>query len=339
MVAAVESMLYRQDEKLSKTPWHGLGVAVKDSAQLSIKEAIETSGLNWKVAKVPLVVMPKSQMIETGATEEQASVFDGCHSKTVDRYANIRMSDKSVLGTVGESYRILQNSDAFEFFQPFLDSEECSIETCGSLFNGAKVWVLAKLNRKDMEISAGDNIRKYLMLSNSHDGTMSTRVTLSGIRTVCWNTTISSIRSKDSASIRVRHSSGAIKSLNAIRDTINTIDAEFEATAEQYRKMLRKSISHNDLRKFVKIVLNTDIHEEESKLSSRTLNKINEVVGLGINGKGNCGKTVFDAINAVTEYTSWRASRNSENRFDSLYFGQLATLNEKAFKLAVEMSA
>ena len=56
------------------------------------------------------------------------------------------------LGVVGPRYVPLQNKDAFEWFQPFVDAGECSLHTGGSLSGGQKVWALAQLNRDPSEI-------------------------------------------------------------------------------------------------------------------------------------------------------------------------------------------
>ena len=130
----LESMFYTQDKQKSKTPWHGLGQSIDDDKKLSIEEGIEAAGLNWKVTKVPLTVISKDQMIGIGIKEDVASEFDGLHGQIVDRFATVRMSDLSILGTVGKSYEVLQNMDAFKFFQPFLDSGSATLETGGSLF-------------------------------------------------------------------------------------------------------------------------------------------------------------------------------------------------------------
>ena len=177
------------------------------------------------------------------------------------------------------------------------------------------------------------------MISNSHDGTMSLRVSLSPIRTVCWNTLMSSLSNKATASIRLRHSSNIKTNLDSIRDIVNTVDAEFEANATQFRRMKNKSISQADIRKYVKLVLEVDTETPEKELPTRTINRIDEIVRLANSGIGNSGKTVWDVYNGFTEFATWNAARNQENRFDSLYFGPLATASNKAFKLAIEISA
>jgi len=40
----------------------------------------------------------------------------------------------------------------------------------------------------------------------------------------------------------------------------------------------------------------------------------------------------------VTEYMSYQSGRNSDNRLNSLWFGQNATMNRNALATAVEMA-
>jgi hypothetical protein len=66
---------------------------------------------------------------------------------TVESKAVRRTSDGRILGVVGPRFTALQNRAAFVWFQPFLDAKEAALNTAGSLRNGSRVWVLAKLNR------------------------------------------------------------------------------------------------------------------------------------------------------------------------------------------------
>ena len=50
-----------------------------------------------------------------------------------NQYALCMQNDDSILGIVGPDYVPLQNKDAFEWFQPFLDTESVTLETAGSL--------------------------------------------------------------------------------------------------------------------------------------------------------------------------------------------------------------
>lgn len=88
MAAEVESMFYTREK-----PWHGLGIRV-DEAQTS-KDALRLSGLDWKVEQ------------ETIYTEEGVPI--------TGYQANIRDTDRKVLGGVTDRYKVVQNIEAFSF--------------------------------------------------------------------------------------------------------------------------------------------------------------------------------------------------------------------------------
>ena len=84
------------------TPWHGLGEVLEEAPTIS--EAIELSGLNWDV----------------GLKDLQTD--DGIH---VPNRATFRKDTGAILGVVGPRYVPLQNREAFDWFQPFLETGEC----------------------------------------------------------------------------------------------------------------------------------------------------------------------------------------------------------------------
>ena len=99
--------------------------------------------------------------------------------------ANLRDTDHQVLGVVTDRYRVVQNAEAFAFTDALL-GEGVRYETAGSLQNGRKIWLLAKL--PDKYIIEGDQIDPYLVFSSSHDGSGSIKVAMTPIRVVCQNT-------------------------------------------------------------------------------------------------------------------------------------------------------
>ena len=86
---------------------------------------------------------------------------------------------------VTDRYRVVQNEEAFAFTDGLL-GEGVKYETAGSLQNGRKIWLLAKL--PDKYIIEGDQIDPYLVFSSSHDGSGSIKVAMTPIRVVCQNT-------------------------------------------------------------------------------------------------------------------------------------------------------
>ena len=86
---------------------------------------------------------------------------------------------------VTDRYRVVQNEDAFAFTDALL-GEGVTYETAGSLQNGRRTWILAKLPQN--YIISGDEITPYLVFMNSHDGTGAIKAAMTPIRVVCQNT-------------------------------------------------------------------------------------------------------------------------------------------------------
>jgi phage/plasmid-like protein (TIGR03299 family) len=334
MVGGVASMAF-----VGETPWHGNGKQVADEAiMVDPKRFIGECGLDWEAQKRQLFREVDGNKIPANAWEV------------------VRISDGTVLANmVGERYTILQNREAFEWFRPFLDAKEALLHTAGALFGGSRIWILAKLNRDPMEISAGDIVEKYILLSHSHDGSLAVRAGFTPIRVVCWNTLSMAHSNTASKLIRLKHSKNVHQNLDNLREIMNTVNAEFEATAEQYRLLASKSINQNDLRKYVKKVFGVEADDsviwpngERTKLmkaecSERQKNILEEVMAYMDKGKGNnlpsVKGTYWAAYNSVTEYLSYVNGRNEDNRLDSLWFGVNNKLNKEALEIAVAMAA
>ena len=84
------------------------------------------------------------------------------------------------------------------------------------------------------------------------------------IRVVCQNTLSMAHGSDASKLIRVKHTKDVLENLANIREVMDLANAEFEATAEQYRLLARKSINQADLRKYVKRVLKVEDEQDAS---------------------------------------------------------------------------
>lgn len=342
MPANVENMF-----SVKETPWHGLGTVINEAP--SIEEGIKLAGLDWEVTSESLVRADGTNV------DEFARVF-------------VRSDNKKTLGVVGPKTYPLQNANAFSFFQPFLDNKEAALETAGSLDEGRKVWIMAKIARANSVIVPGDEIAKFVLVSNAHDGTTAVRVGFTPIRVVCANTLALAHGDKASKLIRVRHSKEVEKNVEAIRDIMNVADQEFEATAEQYRFLASRDINAKDLENYIKIVLKMD----DEKVSTRSNNILKQLMdaheskthmiaaailfmedaakkaamenivekfedGRGTENRRSRG-TYWTAYNAVNEYLNYERGHTPDTRLNSLWFGQNATANKLALETAVKLA-
>ena len=313
MIGDKASMAY-----FGETPWHNLGTPLTTDDLYDWQSVCVKSGLDWEAELVPLLTADTQAKVEHQAVR--------------------RKTDGRILGVVGPKYHVLQNREAFQWFQPFLDAKEAALHTAGSLQEGSRVWVLAKLNRDPLIIAAGDVVEKFILLSHGHDGTLAVRVGFTPIRVVCANTLSLAHRADASKLIRVRHSASVVENLANIRAVMSLANAEFEATAEQYRMLARKSINQADLRRYIKKVLKV----EGDKISTRTMNMMQQITALCEFGRGNSlasvSGTYWTAYNGVNEWLSYNRGHNQQNRLNSLWFGDSANMNKHALETALAMA-
>jgi phage/plasmid-like protein (TIGR03299 family) len=272
----------------------------------------------------------------------------------------VRSSDERVLGTVGMSYMPIQNAEAFDWFDPFVTASEATIETAGSLREGSRIWILAKLAKSASVILPGDEVEKYILLANSHDGTLAAQVGFTPVRVVCANTLRMATRDRASTLLRIRHQKNAVQTLADVRDIMNTVNATFEATAEQYRKLAQTSIVEADLKRYVREVFSPQrvaskpgasdaamvemvedaIAEAEADKKSRVYDSIVRLMdeGRGHDIKGVRG-SLWGAYNAVTEYIGYERGTDQDVRVNHMWFGAGAKINQRALDAALAMAA
>lgn len=295
-------------------PWHNLGTKVE--AGITTEQAILAAGLNWQVGLKDLFT----------ADQEK-----------VPALATYRQDTNAILGVVGPGYKPLQNADAFKFFNTFLENKAASLETAGALRGGQRVWILAKIASAPVKIVGDDVVEKYVLLSNSHDGTMAVRVGFTPIRVVCNNTLTFAHNDKASQLLRVKHVGNVATTLEKIKEVMNLADQQFEATAEQYRLLAKMNVNEADLRKYVSIVFATK--EESENAGAKVFGKIQELFE---SGRGNAlpgvKGTMWAGYNAITEYLQYGRGKTEESRLDNMWFGSAVSINKKALDAAVMMA-
>jgi phage/plasmid-like protein (TIGR03299 family) len=223
--------------------WHKLFDPIK-SAPKSSEEALVASGLTWNVDMRP-----------------QLYYGEGNIPKASPDRILVRSDDESILSTVGPDYVVVQNEDAFKFFDPFVQDGHATFETAGSLNGGKRVFILAKISQDPITIVKGDEILPYILLSNAYLRNTAVTVGFTSVRVVCQNTLDMATRSKASKLLRAPHNTNVHNTLEKIRDTMDLVRREFSATAEQYRVLAAREVNVSDLKKYVKIVFTSNLHD------------------------------------------------------------------------------
>ncbi len=108
--------------------WHGLGQVVTDYP--NSREALQFAGLDFEVIKRPNI-----HRLDNG--EEVISETSFFTSRT---------DNNSILGDkLGADYEVVQNVDAFAFFDAIVGGDGIQYETAGALGKGERIFITAKL--------------------------------------------------------------------------------------------------------------------------------------------------------------------------------------------------
>jgi phage/plasmid-like protein (TIGR03299 family) len=303
---------------VKETPWHRLGKVVEQAP--SISEGLQLANLDWTVKTVPLFTKENIQ---------------------VTHKAVVREDTNHILGVVGPNWTPLQNKDAFNFFNDFIEQKVASLETAGSLRGGEIVWVLAKINIDPIEVVKNDPIERYILLSNGHNGLLAVRAGFTNIRVVCNNTLTIAHNSEESKLLRVKHTSNVKTNLDLIQTIMNVQQSQFVADIDKMRLLTKSDIVKKDIEKFVKMTF----FKNKPVETERQIHNVNKMVlqleDLIENGKGadikNVKGTMWNLYNAATEYTTHLSSKTDESRLHSLWFGQNSKLNDLFLTTALEM--
>lgn len=153
--------------------------------------------------------------------------------------ANIRDSDRKVLGVVTDRYKVIQNRDAFAFTDALL-GEGVRYETAGSLQGGRKVWLLAHMPHE--YIISGERISPYLLFSNTHDGSGAVRVALTPIRVVC-NNTLNLALSTANRCWSMNHTGDIKGKLEEARDTLFMAEQYMDSLGKEFESLRMKKLS------------------------------------------------------------------------------------------------
>jgi len=302
-------------------PWHGLGTELSHPATAA--EAI-------KAAQLDYIVETKSIYLENGKEIGIAK-------------ATVREDTGEVLGVVGNQYRVIQNVEAFNFFDVLVGEGQAIYHTAGALGKGERVWILAKLPQ-NIVIQREDVVEKYLVLTNSHDGTSALRVYFTPIRVVCQNTLIMSLQCR-AESIVIRHSGDIMSKIKEARRVLGiAIDyyAQFEQIANQLVDVKLNKAKAEDY--FERVLLGEEKKKEET---TRAKNIKNDLLALFDHGRGNdlsgIRHTLWSAYNSVVEYVDYYKTVKGEkedksNRLKSIWFGAGARQKAKALEVALAMT-
>lgn len=306
MAANIETMFYTREK-----PWHGLGTKVMEAPES--KEALRLAGLDWKVLQEPVYT-------------ENEELIQGYK-------ANIRDSDRKVLGVVTDRYKVVQNEEAFAFTDALL-GEGVRYETAGSLQEGKRVWLLARMPQE--YIIMGDRITPYMVFSNTHDGSGAVKTALTPIRVVC-NNTLNLALQRAKRCWSMIHTGDISEKIEEAKNTLFLADTYMTALGKEFENLREIKLSERQVLDYIKLLL--PIEENYTDQQKRGVEKLREDMKMryfdapDLKDVGNNG---YRFINAVSDFATHSAPRRKTANYRENIFARTADGNpmiDKAYQM------
>lgn len=307
MAALVESMFYVGRE----VPWHGLGTQVETAP--TSKDALVYAGLDWGV--------------------EQRNIYDAVSGRMIPGYyANTRTSDDSVLGVVGNRYKIVQNVEAFEFTDSLV-GQGVTYETAGSLRDGRTIWLLAKL--PDQKI-LGDDVIPYICFTNSHDGSGCIKVCMTPTRVVC-NNTLNLALSTAKRMWSTRHVGNISGKLEEAKQTLGMATEYMQKLSDEADILANTTVSSTQFDSIVQSLFPISVNDSKRKIERIEESRAKFVKVYNAPDIKKFQGSAWGVVNAAADfadhYSVVRNTQNgAENRWASVMSGH--PLLDNAYKLA-----
>ncbi len=318
----VEQMAYVGD-----TPWHGLGNQLQAGQPLDVWA--EQAGMNWEILESPVHYSAG----EAGGLNQILSF--------PEHKVLFRSDSQAPLSVVGQRYKVVQPREILEFYRDLTEKSGFELETAGVLKGGRKLWALAKTDQHTT-LKGGDRTEGYVLLATACDGSLATTAQFTSVRVVCNNTLAVSLDNARTA-VKVRHSTTF--DAEDVKKRLGISVSAWDEFMYRLKALSERRVKASEAEQFFRTVFAHPApgqHPEAAKVNERAAARAQAL--FDGDGRGaelaSSRNTAYGLVNAVTEFVDHeRRARSTDYRLDSAWFGQGATLKQKALEQATALAA
>jgi phage/plasmid-like protein (TIGR03299 family) len=300
----------------TQVAWHGLGQIV-DGAMTS-QQAIKLAHLDYEVVKVPNYAYYNGEFLDTPSS-----------------FSTLRTDTGQILGDrIGKNYTIVQNSEAFEFFDTLTEAGVAMYETAGVLGIGEKIFITAKMPDTIRIAGTDDLTEVYVLLTSSHDGSGSIIAAVTPIRVVCQNT-LNMALGQTINKVAIRHSTLVKERLADAHKVLGISKIFVEEAQETFNYLSKKYVSDDAVKELIRTLFNDQ--ERDSTRIKNIEDAVLECYFTGVGQKGIVG-TAWGALNGVTFYLDHvKNYRNEATKFENILGGSSTAIATKATELLLAL--
>ena len=296
-------------------------------------DAIIEAGLNWTVLEQDIFFQ------QDGPLGNRIGFDPAYHYLIPNRKALVRSDTLATLGIFSKGYEVVQNRDAFGMFDEVIGAGEAIYHSAGSLDGGKKVWVMAKLPT-DIEITPNDKVGKFILLTNTHDGSRSLRMSMMAQRFACWNSISAVLRRTSSTDFVAKHTKNVLNKASEARQMLGLADVYYDILAKQIDELVNTRWNTLQTHNYIKDVLDFDDEREaQDHRLVKTYDAVVELLEHPLNVQGGMKGTKWAAFNAFTHYIDHErpiraggtVEDRNEKRLENSWFGRGESLRQRAY--------
>ena len=260
-------------------------------------DVLQLAGLDWNVVQEP--------------------IFTDFNEPIEGYKANVRDIDRKVLGVVSDRYKIIQNKEAFAFTDTLLG---CGVryETAGSLQEGKRVWILARLPHE--YIILGERISPYLVFSNTHDGSGAVKVAVTPVRVVCSNT-LNFALDTAKRSWSMIHTGNIKDKIQEAEDTLFMAEKYMDSLGMEFEDLRRQKVTDAQVKEYIELLL--PMEKDATPIQSKNTLKLRNDLQLRYYEAPDLqkvGNNAYRFLNAVSDFATHseplrRTPKYNENLF------------------------
>ena len=296
-------------------PWHGLGQELDANADMTTWR--KAAGMDWTIEQAP---------VEYRAAGIGNMHYDG-------RFVQYRSDTGMPLSVVSERYKPVQPHEVLEFFDDLVKESGFRLHTAGTLFGGKRMWALAETGRYG-EVTQGDGVGGFLLLSTSADKSLATTARFTSVRVVCNNTLSLAARDRSDC-VSFTHSRAFDHAL--IKAQLGKAVESFGAFMEMAQHLQKQRVTQEAASAFVRrLVLTNDqlANPDYNYQKNRAYGKIINLFNGEAKGAELVGDSKWALLNAVTEYYDHHMpARTADARLNNTWFGNGEAAKETMVEL------
>ena len=280
--------------------WTNVGVDVEMTSTVS--EVLAKAGLDYEVEKRPMYI---------DSDNGNGGIL------VPDKYATYDVTNGRIKGVVGNTYKVLQNRDAFDFVNGIDD--KLSFVKAGETKSGM-IYIIGKLD--DVTV-LGDTITPYVIFQNGHNGVYTLKTTICPLRIICQNQFALSFKSSPNT-ISIHHSNSMegrlVEAQNLMKDVAGYMK-EFNSAAEELASTKFTGNAKDIFNAFFTEAMTKKDNEKQLAVVEDKTTLISNIYDYDDNQ--NFKGTMWGLVNAYADYTTHilpmrNTDTSEENKFVSV---------------------